>query len=85
MSVFQDLYDSEINFSMAYEWDAGFEVKLGGGYLDNWTHTTFADSVEVAEQWLETKAMEEYPDSKFAEDWHLRHGIFHAPSRGTTR
>jgi hypothetical protein len=29
MTIFQQLYDNEINFSLNTFWDAGFEVKLG--------------------------------------------------------
>ena len=29
MSVFQELYDSEINFSISVLWDGGFELKMG--------------------------------------------------------
>lgn len=63
--VLQDLYDSEINFSIVTFWDAGFRVMLGddlNGYVAESRVQSFADAV----RWLATAALQHYPESKFA-------------------
>ena len=67
MSIFQQLYDSEINFEVSGFYDAGFDVRLGDalnglvaeGKVETW--------VEV-EAWLRDQALAHFPDSKFAQD-----------------
>lgn len=64
-TILQDLYDSEINFSIVTFWDNGFEVKLGddmNGFVASGHAQEFANAVE----WLKVRAIEKYPDSIFA-------------------
>jgi hypothetical protein len=61
----QDLYDSEINFSIVTFWDGGYEVKLG----DEWNGFKAEASLkrwEEVEPWLTRKAIEHHPKSLFA-------------------
>ncbi len=65
LSVFQRLYDSEINFEVSCFWDGGFEVKLGdgmNGYDREANVRTWAD----VEPWLDQQARDAYPDSVYA-------------------
>lgn len=65
MSVFQDLYDSEINFSVSTFWDGGFEVKLGdemNGFVAEATLTHYGQ----VSPWLINAAVMMFPGSKFA-------------------
>jgi hypothetical protein len=67
MSIFQRLYDSEINFEVSGFYDAGFDVRLGdalNGFLAHGKVATWAD----AEAWLREQALAHFPDSKFAQD-----------------
>jgi hypothetical protein len=66
MSVLQDLYHSEINFSISTFWDGGFDVKLGdpaNGYVAE----TTVDRWGMVEPWLSSAAIEHFPKSLFAE------------------
>lgn len=65
MSVFQDLYHSEINFSVSTFWDGGFEVKLGdemNGFKAEANFTRWG----MVEPWLIGAAIEHFPESLFA-------------------
>jgi hypothetical protein len=65
MSIFQRLYDSEINFEVSVFYDAGFDVRLGdalNGFLAQRKVGTWAE----AEAWLHEQALVHYPDSEFA-------------------
>jgi hypothetical protein len=64
-SVFQRLYDSEINFEVSSFWDGGFDVRLGdamNGFLERGNAETWSR----VEEWLRTAALRHYPDSAFA-------------------
>lgn len=66
MSVLQDLYHSEINFSISTFWDGGFDVKLGdptNGILDEGNFDRWGQ----VEPWLAARAIENFPDSLFAQ------------------
>ena len=66
--ILQDLYDSEINFSLVVLWDNGFEVKLGdkhNGFVASANARLFSDAVE----WLRVRAIEKYPQSIFAKTY----------------
>lgn len=65
MSVFQDLYDSEINFKISCFWDAGFDVALGDD-LDGVKDSTNVHRVGEIEPWLTKAAINYYPNSRFA-------------------
>jgi hypothetical protein len=63
--ILQDMYDSEINFSIVTFWDGGFYIKLGddmNGFDAKGNAKDFASAVE----WLRVQAIEKYPDSIFA-------------------
>jgi hypothetical protein len=65
MSIFQRLYDSEINFEVSGFYDAGFDVRLGdalNGFLAHGKVATWAE----AEARLRDQALAHYPDSEFA-------------------
>jgi hypothetical protein len=65
MSVLQDLYHSEINFTISTFWDGGFDVKLGdkmNGYVDEGNF----DRWGMVESWLISATIEHFPDSLFA-------------------
>lgn len=65
MSVFQDLYDSEINFHVSSFWDGGFEVRLGDPINGFRAETTVPHFGMIA-GWLIEAAIECYPKSAFA-------------------
>lgn len=65
MSVFQDLYHSEINFSVSTFWDGGFEVKLGdemNGFKAEGNVLRWG----MVEPWLIEAVIEHFPGSLFA-------------------
>jgi hypothetical protein len=67
MSIFQRLYNSEINFEVSGFFDAGFDVRLGdalNGFLAQGKVETWAE----VEAWLRDQALAHFPDSKFAQD-----------------
>ena len=66
-SVWQRLYDSEINFSISTFWDGGFDWKLGdslNGIKATGCSSTFAE----AEREIEAAALKHFPKSVFATD-----------------
>ena len=65
MSTFQDLYDSEINFSISCFWDGGFEVKLGD-LRNGFEAQTRVETWDEIEPWLRAEALLRYPESRFA-------------------
>jgi len=63
-NVLQELYDSEINFSITTFWDGGLEVKVGdefNGFTANNTFDTFQECVD----WLAVTAAEKHPTSGY--------------------
>jgi hypothetical protein len=67
MSIFQRLYNSEINFEVSGFYDAGFDVRLGdalNGFLVEGKVKTWGE----VEAWLRDQALAHFPDSKFAQD-----------------
>ena len=82
--ILQKLYESEINFNIGTFWDEGFRVQLGdmlNGYKfiytdeDGYQHkaVTF-NTAREALLFLAEKAVEHYPESKFAKWWGERNG-----------
>lgn len=65
-SVFQRLYDSEINFKVKVScfWDCGFQVALGDE-LNGWKAEGTVNTWAEVEPWLEASAKRLYPDSEF--------------------
>jgi hypothetical protein len=66
MDILQQLYDSEINFSLSCFWDGGFDTVLGDRINGIKSEIT-ADTIAEALEWLKQKAIEFYPYSEFAE------------------
>jgi len=67
MSIFQRLYDSEIDFEVASFYGAGIDVRLGdaiNGFVAEGKVETWAE----VEPWLRDQALAHFPDSKFAQD-----------------
>ena len=60
--LFKDLYDSEINVSLSWFWDAGFTVKIGDEVNDFIAQTTVQTLLEV-QDWLIETVKELYPES----------------------
>jgi hypothetical protein len=73
MSIFQPLYDSEINFVVSCFWDNGFEVKLGDD-LNGFVAETVVESWDEIEPWLTMQALLHYPESDFARRIQLERG-----------
>lgn len=68
MSLFQEIYESEISFSIATLWDAGFEVKIGGS-LDDIVAEEMLERWDQIEPWLIQQAILHFPDSRFARSY----------------
>lgn len=64
MSVFQDLYDSEINFSISCLWDGGFDIALGDEMNGFREKTTVCRWGEIA-PWLTCQAIKHRPETEF--------------------
>jgi len=67
MSIFQRLYESEINFEVSGFYDAGFDVRLGD-HLNGFIAKSKVETWTEAEAWLRGQAPAHFPDSKFAQD-----------------
>jgi hypothetical protein len=68
-NTLQDLYNSEINAAIWWNWDGGIEVRMGDGtYGDdrNWQTAGNVNTIAEAEEWLKQQAIRMYPDSDFA-------------------
>jgi hypothetical protein len=65
MSVFQDLYHSEINFSVSTFWDGGFDVRLGDE-MSGFKASATIDRWGQIEPWLTAEAIKAFPKSIFA-------------------
>jgi hypothetical protein len=66
--IFQELYDSEINFSVSCFWDGGFTVKLGDD-MNGWKAETNVDDWRAVNTWLRAEAVKAYPGSAFEKKW----------------
>ena len=67
MSTFQQLYDSEINFSISCLWDGGFQIKLGDE-LNGYVSQTCVDTWAEVDPWLRAEALLHFPESRFARE-----------------
>ena len=65
MSVFQDLYHSEINFRVSTFWDGGFDLELGDDTNGIVAKSNVNRWGEV-DSWFIKAAVEHFPDSTFA-------------------
>lgn len=62
--ILQDLYDSEINFTIAAFWNGGFQINLGlGDEVNGFDAEGEADNIVDAVEWLRVEAIEKYPES----------------------
>lgn len=59
-SVFERLYDSEINFSISTFWDGGYEIKLGDDMNGFKAEAIFKIWADV-ELWLDAQAILHFP------------------------
>lgn len=64
MSVFQDLYHSEINFTVSTFWDGGFDVKLGDE-MNGYVAQTNVNRFGQVEPWLIEQTIQHFPKSLF--------------------
>jgi hypothetical protein len=66
-SIFQRLYESEINFVISCFSDDGFHVQLGDE-LNGFVAEHTMDTWDKVEQWLRNAALLHYPNSRFAKE-----------------
>ena len=64
-SIFQRLYDSEINFEVSSFWDGGLDVRLGDA-INGFVRQEKLDTWSEVEGWLQAAALRHYPNSDFA-------------------
>lgn len=64
-TVIPDLYASEINASIEWFWDGGFEVAIGDK-MNGWRERGNCDTWVRALEWLQDAAIVAWPDSAFA-------------------
>jgi hypothetical protein len=87
MSIFQPLYDSEINFVVSCFWDNGFEVKLGDD-LNGFVAETVVESWDEIEPWLTMQALLHSGERLRAEDTLVtgaaRRNLTHCSCHGAT-
>lgn len=69
MSIPQELYESEINFEIATDWDVGFRVRLGHRYNEKYDAELWAKTYDEALERLREAAVERYPNSRFAKEY----------------
>jgi hypothetical protein len=65
MGVFQQLYDSEISFSVSCRRDCGFHVRLGDE-INGYVSETRVETWDEVEPWLRTEALLHYPERQLA-------------------
>lgn len=68
MDALQQLYDSEINFTVSTFWDGGFDWKLGDE-MNGFKATGCEDNIHDVLIALADAAVKHYPTSDFAK-WH---------------
>ena len=66
-SILQRLYESEINASVSWLWDGGFDVKLGDAH-NGFVAETNVQTWEEVERWLRNAAVIHYPNSHFTKE-----------------
>ena len=71
MKILQDLYNSEINFSISCIWDGGFDVKLLGDE-GNYLVDVSCETANEAIQFLKLQTLKYYPNSTFANKYKNR-------------
>lgn len=74
MHILQQLYDSEINFSISTFWDAGFDWKLGDE-INGWLEQGQCNSLDAAAIALSVASKKYFPNSLFVkQDQQLKAG-----------
>ena len=68
LTIFVDLYQSEINFELSCFFDSGWYAKLGDPINGYSYYYEFDDPIKAVEC-LVIVACQKYPDSKFAKGW----------------
>jgi len=63
--ILDDLYNSEINFKIATDWDAGWTVALGSDYSGSVAQANVRTFDEAC-KWLRAEAIKWFPASDFA-------------------
>ena len=61
----QQIYNSEINFSISCFWDGGFTVQLGDKQ-NGFKAGAVKETIEQAVEWLVNEVMERYPGSLYS-------------------
>ena len=67
-SIFQRVYDSEINFCISCFWDDGFVLLLGDDVTGKVCERVYVDSWEKVKEKLHELVMKYYPSSKYAKE-----------------
>jgi len=67
MKILQNLYDSEINFSIQTFWDGGFDVKLGD-HMNGFSASTTVETAEEIIDWLHISTIKHFPDSQYTKE-----------------
>jgi hypothetical protein len=67
----QNVYNSEINFTIASFWDGGFDIKIGDD-LNGVKASGNCDSFEDTAKWIIENALRCYPDSDFAKSFNIK-------------
>ena len=68
MKILQNLYDSEINFSISCFWDGGIDVKLGDS-MNGYKAESNVDTIEQATKWFHEQALIHFPNSQYVMNW----------------
>jgi len=66
--LFEDLYESEINWSVQTFWDNGYDVLVGDD-CNGWVAENNVDTWVEVEQWLQDTAIRCFPHSEFADKY----------------
>ena len=68
-TLLKALYESEINILIDWMWDSGIQIKIGDR-MNGVKEAVLMDvDFDEIERWIELKAKEHYPDSKFAKTY----------------
>ena len=59
-SIFQQIYDAEINFEVSCFWDDGFHVRLGDR-MNGYRAEAHVATWQEVETWLRENAFKEFP------------------------
>lgn len=71
LKIFQELYNSEIDFTISTFWDTGFKVSLGSK-TNGFFGEKFCDSMEDVANFLMMQAITHFPRSDFTKKYKER-------------